>query len=1109
MKTLWWKEWRSQRGLAVGILAIGALGCWAAMQFAELTAVAVNCLLVAPVGALAFGAASIADERETGTLGLLRRLPVHPLRIWLTKAVFGTVLGLVLLAALWLVAWLTGAVKGHPVGLYVLAVATLCPLAWAAGAVWSSVSKQTVTAAVAGAGVLVGIELILGQALASRHSFGMNQMFLGGWGSAGARLMLALVLGAMGYWLFAGPSWQPPASWRHVAGQQWRRGRWVLAIFLGLGIVGGVATWLTSTPADGWRAATVLALLGAGTLLATAHAGRRVADEDDLLLGRGMSVESLWVRRTIVSAVLAGALVVVLCLLPLGLRHLKAYLTVARLRPWSGIGWTFGPVALAAGLHLGGLLRKPRRILALLVPAWLLLIALAWPRGVVTGTREDVTAMAMLLMASGIGGFLCYRAVVRGRMKVSYAVGVALPMAAGAWFVITHALGVYWTAGCLLVLPAMAAWLVPASRGWREGPQTTYRDWLKWLGLTTAVVAIVVGIALCVAWWRQPSAPTPVPPSRDVVSRASVWLDWHVYRALPAMIWPTALAVFAAVVLLSSAFRSRWVTWAFGLPVGLLLLALLMASWSLYVVPAVVFAVVPIWLLLAACIHAWPARRRAGRVLVVATWYLLGIACLTGVGWWWEVGRFPQTPCPFTPDELRPALLADQENSLSTYRRTMAALEQANRRDPEAKKAVEDWCYKWDWADDPTPPPFKMPSTYDECLALWAKATALPKVRWPMTDEPLWAEMGFEGVVAYDGREHPHSLLRQFTHLAEADVLAAYRSGEHARALKRSVQLLRFGVHLKQGPLVLHLLGVSAEAIALYRFPLYAVAGCRDERAWQELLLQFREAASRRPTLRQVWATMYAEHWAIWTSPERQVEGLEARARSLLSGDEETRIFDTKTRRERIVAKPWLLRLDLLRRQVARGCLPLVKPLEVQKARRLLNTRFGQLLKLGPMPCHEWATVPDVPEDLWRSSLLLHSNQWGRHMAMAHVRTRGRLDATICVLAVCAFRTVHGRLPRRLDEVVPRFLPALPTDSFDPRRTVAFNADTPLGPVVYLVGPDGKDDRGLVPWPYGGEGDWIFPIPAVGETWQQFDKRRQSWFYRTATQPHSRPTDGN
>ena len=62
------------------------------------------------------------------------------------------------------------------------------------------------------------------------------------------------------------------------------------------------------------------------------------------------------------------------------------------------------------------------------------------------------------------------------------------------------------------------------------------------------------------------------------------------------------------------------------------------------------------------------------------------------------------------------------------------------------------------------------------------------------------------------------------------------------------------------------------------------------------------------------------------------------------------------------------------------------------------------------------------------------------------------------LIAVERYRMKHRKWPAKLADVVPDFLPEIPSDPFDgkPIRIARVND----GVVVYSIGFDGKDDRG-------------------------------------------------
>jgi hypothetical protein len=90
----------------------------------------------------------------------------------------------------------------------------------------------------------------------------------------------------------------------------------------------------------------------------------------------------------------------------------------------------------------------------------------------------------------------------------------------------------------------------------------------------------------------------------------------------------------------------------------------------------------------------------------------------------------------------------------------------------------------------------------------------------------------------------------------------------------------------------------------------------------------------------------------------------------------------------------------------------------------------------------------------------------------AAVRGTASNHATDAVIAVERFRRAHGRLPEKLDELVPKYLPQVLTDPFDgqPLRYVLRNKAY----VIYSVGEDAVDNGGQ--GDNAGRPDLVFPV---------------------------------
>jgi hypothetical protein len=84
------------------------------------------------------------------------------------------------------------------------------------------------------------------------------------------------------------------------------------------------------------------------------------------------------------------------------------------------------------------------------------------------------------------------------------------------------------------------------------------------------------------------------------------------------------------------------------------------------------------------------------------------------------------------------------------------------------------------------------------------------------------------------------------------------------------------------------------------------------------------------------------------------------------------------------------------------------------------------------------------------------------------------LRATRIVLAVVMFKRAEGRLPQKLDELVPKYLDKVPDDPFDGKQ-MKYRVDAAGIWVVYSVSRDKKDDGGVKDREQGiGKPDLVF-----------------------------------
>ncbi|MFC1758579.1 hypothetical protein ACFL2H_07395 [Planctomycetota bacterium] len=135
----------------------------------------------------------------------------------------------------------------------------------------------------------------------------------------------------------------------------------------------------------------------------------------------------------------------------------------------------------------------------------------------------------------------------------------------------------------------------------------------------------------------------------------------------------------------------------------------------------------------------------------------------------------------------------------------------------------------------------------------------------------------------------------------------------------------------------------------------------------------------------------------------------------------------------------------------------------------------------------EWADAFVYRDRIWSQ----HANGWHGHLVQvlsdvadhesgwaqdafheAFNRERAISHLLCAELAIHAFHISTGTLPTNLDELVPEYLPAVPSDPFDPAMSSIRYRHKEDRYILYSVGCDGKDDHGVLPTGYGAPNVW-------------------------------------
>jgi hypothetical protein len=122
----------------------------------------------------------------------------------------------------------------------------------------------------------------------------------------------------------------------------------------------------------------------------------------------------------------------------------------------------------------------------------------------------------------------------------------------------------------------------------------------------------------------------------------------------------------------------------------------------------------------------------------------------------------------------------------------------------------------------------------------------------------------------------------------------------------------------------------------------------------------------------------------------------------------------------------------------------------------------NQLVELAKLPAEEQqARLGQLKRPSTRLPALLEALSRGdEEPEFVRVFHRAKADLRCAAAALAAerYRLAKGRWPERLDDLVPDYLPAVPTDPFDGQPLRLRRTDDGL--MIYSIGPDGTDNGG-------------------------------------------------
>ena len=443
-----------------------------------------------------------------------------------------------------------------------------------------------------------------------------------------------------------------------------------------------------------------------------------------------------------------------------------------------------------------------------------------------------------------------------------------------------------------------------------------------------------------------------------------------------------------------------------------------------------------------------PRRRRWGRRIAIT---LLALALLLALGLWGagkraekglaaDLAIYRAAGEPVTVDELNrwPALRSgDGENAVPLLREAAQRIDGGSA----AFKVAMDALHAPPFDDADLRVLEAAVAANADVLAKLDEATARTRIDWePQHTSPVMLNVT------------PPSALtgqRELAQLARIAAAAAHARGDDAEAIRRVGQILFVGRALDHQPwLVQHLVAVACDAAAARAAsdlaPDLHVGGDPRAAPPQRVRALIAALLDEQPASEGLRRALVGERVTQLDFPN----GVLAGAAGPFGGGPNLRIPGT-----RFVARPMLLDNA---RAMARYSTFLK---DTAAASADLPAYRAALAAADPVP-----EVAKSPRRYAMTAVMMPSLSRG---VGSHYQglTYRRLAATC--LAARLYAIDHGgKLPEKLGDLVPAYLPSVPLDPLAaggmPLRYVNEQAD-PQRPRVYSVGVDGKDDGGAVP----------------------------------------------
>ncbi|WP_010587033.1 hypothetical protein [Schlesneria paludicola] len=414
----------------------------------------------------------------------------------------------------------------------------------------------------------------------------------------------------------------------------------------------------------------------------------------------------------------------------------------------------------------------------------------------------------------------------------------------------------------------------------------------------------------------------------------------------------------------------------------------------------------------------------------------------------WFVSKVPYIDEPFDVEAFAKIEVPSEDNAFVHYRKAERLFEAARLADiannePDlTAQMVQVLENSWETVAEST----RLGKWFEArrpALEEWRRGTELPNAQYHLIRDSHW-----ETLLPVT------TALRNFGQMAECEAVRLEALGDFSDALKWHVAVMRCSFHSgKYGFAVERLVGISLNSVACQGFNRWSEHRGVTAELLRQAIHEIQRAEQMSAPISQ---TLKIEYSLMRKSCG---ESNWIRAIDLATGTSaEEPIVSGLKAYYWLIGEPYYTQM-VMRHLLGNQLTEVDKPISERHA----YSGKGVALLFNPdpegLPRHQLG--PAAIEQAVQRSKLATAVAAGplKDLEIAVQRQLARTASLIAALAAQAYQRDHQEYPQQLDEVVPKYLDAVPVDPTDQLgKAVRYHRESPESALIWCVGPDGKDE---------------------------------------------------